>query len=137
MCSSTPIGGKGPSSGTHSIHDDQSLYRTHTFLLVDGRHLNTIITPAAYGLCICWTVPQPPTRDSCWTAPQPLTLYNLMDCPTASYTFPPGPEWKSMERESDSYPDSPKYNYLSNLCNRSEFLTPEYLKGVSQSVCRP
>ena len=51
-----------------TIHDDQSLYRTHTFLLVDGRHLNTIITLAAYGLCICWTVPQPPTRDKCWTA---------------------------------------------------------------------
>ncbi|KAK1369740.1 hypothetical protein POM88_035832 [Heracleum sosnowskyi] len=72
------------------IHDDQSLYQAHAFLLVDGRYLNTIITPAAYGF-VSAGLSHSLLLEIVAGLPRSLLRHNLMDCPTASYTFPPSP----------------------------------------------
>ena len=135
----------------HPIHGDQPLYRNITSLLVEG-WFTVRLSPWPHSGPLCYKVTtSAPVSLLCkplHTRSLPRSLFHhrvsldnsgttpaLISLPCRPFQFP---LWKiSMKRKLEFNSTFPKYEYLSRLCNCLEHLTPEHLKGVSQSVCRP
>ena len=105
-----------------TIYGDQPLYRNVTFLLVEGR-LPVRLSPWPHtGHCAKRSLPRRlfhhrASLANSGTTPAPISL------PCRPFQFP---WWKTlMKRKSEVNSTFPKYEYLSKLCNRLEYLTPE------------